>query len=65
MSTCVRSAKDCACTYSSCSRRGNCCQCVAYHRGKQEAPACFFTPAGEKTYDRSLCNLMRDRGIKV
>jgi hypothetical protein len=25
----------------------------------------MFTPAGEKTYDRSLKNLMRDRKISV
>lgn len=63
MPACDRSTGACACTYSSCSRRGNCCQCVAFHRGRGEAPACFFTPSGEKTYDRSLAHLMRDRRV--
>lgn len=64
---CPATGKDnCACTYTpTCSRKGNCCQCVAYHRGRGEATACFFTPAGERSYDRSLRNLMRDRGVSV
>ena len=63
--SCTRTAKDCKCTYSSCSRRGNCCQCVAFHRELGEATGCMFTTAGEKTYDRSLRNLMRDRNISL
>lgn len=58
----TRTANDCRCTYMSCPRRGNCCQCVAYHRGKGEFPGCFFSAEGEKTWDRSLDNLLRDRG---
>jgi hypothetical protein len=63
--SCSATGKDnCKCTYTpDCSRKGNCCQCVAYHRGKGEATACFFTPAGERTYDRSLKHLMLDRRI--
>jgi hypothetical protein len=38
---------------------------VAYHREKGQATACMFTPAGEKSYDRSLENLMRDRKISL
>jgi hypothetical protein len=63
--SCTRTGKDCRCTYSSCSRRGNCCQCIAFHRERNEATGCMFTPAGEKSYDRSLKNLMRDRGISL
>ncbi len=53
----------CACTYS-CERRQKCCECVAYHRDKGEIPGCFFSVAGEKTYDRSFQAFMKDRQIK-
>lgn len=51
---------NCTCTYS-CSHRGKCCECVAYHRNRGQIPGCFFSAAGEKTYDRSLENLISDR----
>jgi hypothetical protein len=38
---------------------------VAFHRERGQATACMFTPAGEKSYDRSLANLMRDRKISL
>ncbi|HUT86266.1 MAG TPA: DUF6485 family protein [Elusimicrobiales bacterium] len=44
----------CNCTYQSCSRRGICCRCVAYHREKRQLPACYFDKESEKTYDRSI-----------
>jgi hypothetical protein len=50
----------CNCSYVSCERKGMCCQCVAYHRRMKQLPACFFTEAAEKTYDRSF-----DRFIKT
>lgn len=43
----------CPCTYSSCSKRGKCCECVRYHNMRGELPGCFFPPEIEKTYDRS------------
>lgn len=43
----------CTCTYP-CSRRGLCCECVAYHRERGELPGCFFPPDAERTYDRSI-----------
>lgn len=49
----------CNCTYEPCSRKGFCCQCIAYHRRQQEAPACLFPAQVEKTYDRSLQSLAR------
>ncbi len=49
----------CRCTYPGCSRHGNCKACLAYHRENGEFPACFFTPEGEKTYDRSWENLQK------
>ncbi|MFP4162529.1 MAG: DUF6485 family protein [Chitinispirillaceae bacterium] len=63
MSECKNSTgENCPCTCLSCSRRGKCCECVAYHRRSGEIPGCFFTPAGEKTYDRSIEALIHDRG---
>lgn len=45
---------DCPCTYSGCPRAGACCECIKYHRAKDQLPACYFTPEQEKTYDRSI-----------
>lgn len=44
----------CNCSYPGCSRKGYCCQCLAYHRANNELPACFFPDSVEKTYDRSI-----------
>ncbi|MDD3296722.1 MAG: DUF6485 family protein [Candidatus Omnitrophica bacterium] len=46
-------SRDCPCTYSSCSRKGVCCECVKYHLSNDELPGCFFPPEAEKTYNRS------------
>ncbi|MDR0325797.1 MAG: DUF6485 family protein [Oscillospiraceae bacterium] len=51
----------CTCTYN-CPRRGKCCECIAYHLKGGEFPACFFSEEAEKSYDRSLSRLMKDRG---
>lgn len=51
-------AKNCSCTYTSCPRHGNCCECVAYHRDKNQMVACYFTPEQERTYDRSMKNFL-------
>lgn len=58
----TRSLDHCTCTYTACDKRGSCCKCVIYHREKGEIPGCFFTPEGEQTYDRSIANLIKDRG---
>ncbi len=44
----------CNCTYEPCSRKGICCECLAYHWRNREVPACLFPDQVEKTYDRSL-----------
>lgn len=44
----------CNCTYEPCSRKGICCECLAYHWSRQELPACVFPPTAERSYDRSL-----------
>jgi len=54
--------KNCTCTYTACDKRGNCCACVAFHQPKGQVPGCFFTTPGERSYDRSLENFLRDRG---
>lgn len=45
---------ECTCTYEPCSRKGLCCECIAYHRRANELPGCFFPSAVERTYDRSV-----------
>lgn len=63
MSDCAQTAKNlgvCTCTYD-CSTKGRCCECVTYHRGMNQFPACFFSAKAEKTYDRSFAALVRDR----
>ncbi|MBI5376172.1 MAG: hypothetical protein HZA77_12100 [Candidatus Schekmanbacteria bacterium] len=50
---------DCTCTYS-CEKRGICCECIAYHRRRKEIPGCFFSKEGEKTWDRSVANFIKD-----
>jgi len=49
----VNKAK-CNCTYEPCSRKGKCCECLSYHWGHGELPACLFPPEVERTYDRSI-----------
>ncbi|MFA6030042.1 MAG: hypothetical protein WC969_09325 [Elusimicrobiota bacterium] len=50
----------CNCTYD-CSKKGNCCACLSYHRDMGQFPACFFSAEAERTYDRSWAALQRDR----
>jgi hypothetical protein len=44
----------CTCTYEPCSRKGRCCECIAYHLSMDELPGCVFPPDAERTYDRSM-----------
>ncbi len=52
----------CNCTYEPCSRKGICCECIAYHRRMNELPACCFSAAAEKSYDRSAGKFIKDQG---
>lgn len=52
--------KTCTCTYP-CSRKGMCCECIAYHRSLGELPACYFDAKTERTYDRSVEAYLRTR----
>ena len=49
----------CTCTYEPCSRKGLCCECIAYHRRFGEMPGCLFPPEAERTYDRSIAYFVR------
>jgi hypothetical protein len=49
-----RNMKNCNCTYEPCSRKGICCECIAYHRRMGELPACYFSDDVERTWDRSI-----------
>ena len=49
----------CTCTYSSCSRKGLCCECIPYHWSNGELPGCLFPPEAERTYDRSIAYFVR------
>lgn len=44
----------CNCSYSPCSRKGICCECIVYHKRSGELPACLFPDDVERTYDRSI-----------
>lgn len=52
---------DCTCSYEPCPRKGLCCQCVAYHRKRNELPGCFFPREIERTYDRSIQKYIRNQ----
>jgi hypothetical protein len=49
----------CTCTYDACSRKGLCCECIAYHHRNGELPGCLFPPDAEKTYDRSVSHYLK------
>lgn len=49
-----KNLETCNCTYVPCPRKGVCCECIAYHLGMRELPACCFPKEAESTYDRSF-----------
>jgi hypothetical protein len=52
--------KNCNCSYEPCSRKGICCECILYHRRSGQLPACYFSDATERTYDRSIAAFIRE-----
>ena len=54
---------NCTCTYTSCDRRGACCECIAYHLKSNQLPGCCFPPAAEKTYDRSFAAFAKAQNL--
>ncbi|MGD8627813.1 MAG: DUF6485 family protein [bacterium] len=53
-----KNMKDCNCSYEPCSRKGTCCECMAYHRRSGELPACYFPDDVERTFDRSIARFI-------
>jgi hypothetical protein len=51
----------CNCTYEPCSRKGNCCECLRYHRDAGELPACYFPAEVEASFDRSIARFVACR----
>lgn len=51
----------CLRTYTTCSHHGKCCECIDYPRRLGEVPGCLYSRQGEKTYDRSIDMLYKDR----
>jgi hypothetical protein len=49
-----KNLEKCNCTYDGCSRKGICCECLAYHLKNKQLPACCFPKNVEATYDRSF-----------
>jgi len=55
-----KNLKNCDCTFD-CEKKGICCECVAYHRERNELPACYFSKEVELTGDRSIKNFISSR----
>lgn len=49
----------CTCSYEPCSKKGVCCQCLAYHLRSRKLPGCCFPADAERTYDRSFEHFAR------
>jgi hypothetical protein len=60
MAECVKNENltSCNCSYP-CSRKGICCECIAYHRRMAQLPACYFPDDVEAGYDRSIENFIK------
>jgi hypothetical protein len=56
-----KNAERCTCSYPGCPRHGICCECIVYHRRMDELPACYFTAAEERTYNRSIGYFVESR----
>jgi hypothetical protein len=49
-----KNLENCNCSYTPCSGKGICCECIRYHLRMRELPACVFPEDAEATYDRSF-----------
>ena len=54
-----KNLESCNCSYEPCARTGICCECIGYHLKMRQLPACCFTDAAERTYDRSFEHFAR------
>ncbi|MBW3014011.1 hypothetical protein KY335_02110 [Candidatus Woesearchaeota archaeon] len=59
--TIAKNKNICTCSYPGCPRKGRCCECIMYHKKNGELPGCLFSKAGERSYDRSVANFIRDQ----
>lgn len=59
----AETAATCGCTYTSCSKRGICCECITSHLASKQLPGCCFPPEAEKSYDRSFANFAKAWGL--
>jgi len=46
--------KRCNCSYGGCPKQGICCECLSYHLGLRQLPACCFPNDVERTCGRSF-----------
>jgi len=58
-----QNSKSCPCTYEGCPRKGICCECLRHHLQNRELPACCFSKAAERSYDRSFERFAKDRKL--
>ncbi len=49
-----KNLQKCNCSYGGCGKKGTCCECLHYHLGMRQLPACAFPNDAERTYDRSF-----------
>ncbi|HBZ87023.1 MAG: hypothetical protein A2509_03415 [Candidatus Edwardsbacteria bacterium RIFOXYD12_FULL_50_11] len=57
----INNLKSCNCSYQPCSRKGVCCECIAYHRAMDQLPACYFSEKIERSCDRSIEAFIKDQ----
>ncbi|SDB51557.1 hypothetical protein SAMN05660653_02554 [Desulfonatronum thiosulfatophilum] len=56
--------KFCTCTSVDCPKHGLCCECLHYHRQRNELPGCYFTSEEEKSLNRSIEFFVQRRSPK-
>ena len=62
MADCSNAAKNlarCTCSYTACTTRPTCCDCLAKHLANRQLPGCCFPAEAEKSFDRSFENFAR------
>jgi len=59
----AQNAANCGCSYTTCGKRGVCCECLVSHLADKELPGCCFPPDAEKSYDRSFANFAKAWGL--
>lgn len=49
-----KNANGCTCLHTECSRHGVCCECLRYHLGLNQLPACCFPKEISDTDERNI-----------